>query len=229
MQNFFKTLPPAVLAILVLAGAIVLFIVSNPMHTLCDTQAEVLQQAQTGALFPQPTQVRDEKGKHNETLPPRIVAAKQKCQVGNSAGACYEYFTILKQLAVDIGKVSTECFAQMFELPNVQRALTDGVEVMARIAWGSEPPALWWNRSGWLQESELAVYCRIKNIYIRTKGQEEWENLRRAIFAKLPGEAPVVKTDPNEIVKEPKRAVQVLSEQEIMSRSIFAVRCESFL
>lgn len=229
MEQFFKTLPPAVLALIVLAGAIILFIVSNPMHTLCDTQGEVLQQSQTGPLFPQPTQVRDERGKHNQTLPPRIVAAKEKCQIGNSGGACYEYFSILKQLAVDIGKVSTECFAQMFELPNVERAFRDGVEVMTRIAWGPEPPALWWNRSGWLQESELAIFCRMKNIYIRTKGQEEWDALRQSIFAKLPGEAPVVKTDPNQIVAEPKRAIQVLSEQEILNRSIFAVRCESFL
>jgi hypothetical protein len=167
--------------------------------------------------------------KKNERLPPRIIAAKEQCQIGNSAGSCYEYFTILKNLAVDIGKSSTECFAQMFDLPNVQKAFNDGIEVMARIAWGPAPPTLWWNRSGWLQESELAVYCRIKNIYIRTRGQEAWNLLQHSVFMKLPGETPAVKTDPNQIVAEPKKAIQVLSEQEIMNRSIFAVRCESYL
>lgn len=229
MENFFRTVPPTVLALLILAGAIVLFIVANPMHTLCDTQGEVLQEAQKGNLFASQVAIVKEGVTRKEKVPPRIVAAKQSCQVGNSAGSCYEYFTILKSIAVDIGKVSSECYAQMFELPDVQKALTDGVEVMARIAWGPEPPALWWNRKGWLQDSELAVFCRIKNIYIRAHGQEGWDELRKSVFSKFPGEPPVPKTDPNQSVAEPKKAVQVMNEQEIMSRSIFAVRCESFL
>ena len=212
-------------------GLVVIFL-NKPLHTICDTQGEVLLESQTGNLFPSQVAITDKGINRKERVPPRIVAAKQACQVGNSAGSCYEYFTILKSVATDIGKASSECYVQLLEtpeMPEVRKALTDGVEVMARIAWGSEPPGLWWNRSGWLQDSELAVFCRIKNVYSRAYGQEGWDQLRKAIFTKFPGEAPVVTTEPNQSIKEPKKATDVFTEQEIMSRSIFSVRCESFL
>lgn len=224
MENFINSMPKPVLALLILGGAIVFFLFAQPMHTICDTQIEALRHTQNGKIFPATVKVKTK----NQKIPPKLAQAKETCQLGNSAGSCFEYFNLLKELAVDIGNGASECTTQLFEVAEVNRALVDGVEVMARIAWGAQTPELSWNRSGWMQESELAIYCRIKNIYVRAQGQEAWVSLQRSIMLKLPGEPMPIETDPNKAVAEPKKALQMMKEEEVFSRSIFAVRCEAY-
>ncbi len=225
MEDFIKSIPPPLLAILVLIGAVVFFMLANPPHTICDTELEVLQESQKGNIFPRVVSVKNV----NQNIPAQISRAKEACQLGNSAGSCYEYFQALKGLAVDIGKASTECTPLMFEIPEVKRALTDGVELMVRLAWGNQPPEPGYARFNWLQETEIAIFCRIKNIYIRGVSDEAWVALRRSIYGKLPGEVLVQKSDPGQITSEARKAPQMMGEQQIWERSLFSVRCESYL
>lgn len=225
MENFINSLPKPMLVLLVLIAAVAFFMIANPMHTICDTQLEVFKEAQKGNVFQNTVTVKGAKQK----VPAGLAKAKEACQVGNSPGSCYTYFTNLRSIAVDIGKASSECTPVMFEVPEVSRALTDGIEVMARIAWGSQPPDEGFARFNWLQESELAVFCRLKNVYVRAAGEEKWDQLRKMIFQKLPGEAVSPQVDPNHPVMTPKPATQVFSEQELWNRSIFSIRCESYL
>jgi hypothetical protein len=101
---------------------------------------------------------------------------------------------------------------------------------MARIAWGGFPPeAGSMQRYAWLQESEISTFCRIKAVYIKGVGEEGFEELRKIIFTKLPGETPPLEATPGEGVEpETKLANETLSEQDIFNRSLFSVRCESF-
>lgn len=225
MENFFNSLPKPLLVLIVLAGAVVFFILASPMHTVCDTQLEVLKEAQKGNIFPTVVKVQGT----NQKIPAGIIKAKEACQIGNSAGSCYLYFSSLRSVAVDIGKASSECAPMMFATEEVKLALTDGVEVMARIAWGTQPPEEGFARFNWLQESEVAVFCRLKNIYVRAVGAEGWEGLRRKIYKKLPGEPPAPQADPGQAAVEPKSAAVMMGEQDIWNRSIFSVRCESYL
>jgi hypothetical protein len=225
MEDFIKSIPKPLLALIVLILGVGFFMLNSPPHTICDTQLEVFRESQKGKLFPLAVQVQ----RKQETLPAQITKAKEACQVGNSAGSCYEYFSALKDIAVDIGKASSQCTPEMFQVPEVQRALRDGVEVMARIAWGSQPPDPGFARLGWFQDAEIAIFCRIKNIYIRGAGNEAWDQLRRMIYTKLPGEAPKPKTEPDQIVADPRPAPQTMAEQAIWDRSLFSVRCESYL
>lgn len=224
MEDFIKNTPKPLLALIVLVGAVVFFMLANPPHTICDTELEVLKQSQKGNIFPTVITVQ----KVQQKIPAQINQAKEACQIGNSAGSCYEYFEDLKSIAVDIGKASSQCTQQLFEVPEVRQALKDGVEVMVRIAWESQPPDPGFARFNWLQETEIAVFCRIRNIYERSVGQEAWDQLRRNIYAKLPGEAPQPKTEPDQIVAEPRPAPLTMSEQDIWNRSLFSVRCESY-
>jgi hypothetical protein len=221
MEKFFNSLPKPVLVILVLVAAIIFFMVANPPHTVCDTQVEALQESLQGTLFP------IKSGKN--MLPPNLSKAKEVCQLGNSAGSCYEYFSLLRKIAGEVAKSSSECTTKIFEVPEVQLALNNGIELMARIAWGNQPPEPGVSRFGWLQEGDLAVFCRLRGIYLRAFGEEGWTEKRLAVFAKLPGEAPPAGSDPSVITVEQKKATQVLTEQEIWNLSIFSVRCENYL
>lgn len=220
MENFINSLPKPVLAVLAILIGIVFFMVSNPPHTICDTQADSLRESQAGNIFP--TLYKKNK------IPPVLIQSKEACQAGNSAGSCYEYFAVLKKLAADISKSSSECAAQLFEINEVKLALNDGIELMVRLAWGAKAPEQGLERFGWLQESEIAIFCRLKNVFIRANGEEAWTALRRKISAKLPAEEIPFSSDPNQSMVEPKKATAVFSEEEIWSRSLFSVRCESY-
>lgn len=225
MEDIIRNLPKPLLALIVLVIAAIFFMVANPPHTICDTQSEVFKEAQKGNIFPNQVQVKNVKQK----IPAQINQVKEGCQLGNSAGACYDYFTALKNIAVDIGKSSSECMGTLIEIPEAKKAIVDGIEVMARLAWGHQPPELGPSRFGWLQDSEVAVFCRLKNIYIRGVGEDSWTQLRRNVYSKLPGENIIRTDEPEQIVKEPKAATAVMTEEDIWARSLFSARCESYL
>lgn len=220
MENFINSLPKPVLAILAIIIGIFVFMIISPPHTVCDTQQETFKELQKGNLFP--TEVKKNK------IPPAIARAKEACQLGNSAGSCYEYFMVLKKIADDIGKSSSECTSQIFNVAEVKSALNDGIELMVRLAWGIKPPEPGLERFGWMQEAEIAIFCRLKNIYLRANGEEAWVALRKKVSEKLPGEEIPLSGDPSQVTVEPRKATEVLSEQDIWNRSLFSVRCEAF-
>jgi hypothetical protein len=221
MENFINSLPKPVLAFLAIVIAIVVFWLANPPHTVCDTQVEVLQESLKGTLF-------SSEMKKNK-IPATLSKAKEVCQLGNSAGSCYEYFSSLKKIAAEVSKASSECTGTLYEVPEVAASLNDGIEVMARIAWGNQPPEPGYARFGWLQEGDLAVFCRLRGVYVRALGEEAWTAFRQKIFTKLPGEAPPAGSDPTQLAVEQKPATAVMSEQDVWNLSIFSVRCENFL
>jgi hypothetical protein len=220
MEKFIESLPRPVLAVLAILVGIVVIMLINPPHTVCDTQEAAFRESQKGNLFQ--TEVNKKK------IPGSLVRAKEACQLGNSAGSCYEYFTSLRSVSNSIGKGSAECMTQLFDIKDVSAVMNDGVELMARLAWGTKPPEPGLERFGWMQEAELAIFCRLKNTYVRAKGDEAWTELRKKVFAKLPGEESVVSSDPSVAAATPKSATIVLQEQDIWNRSIFSVRCENY-
>jgi hypothetical protein len=220
MEKFINSLPKPVLAFLAILLGIGFFMMWSPPHTVCDTQEEAMREALKGQLFP--TQMK------KNTIPPSIVREKESCQLGNSAGSCYEYFTTLKSIASVIGKASSECTTNLYNAKEVAPAMNDGIELMVRLAWGVKPPEVGPERFGWLQEAEIATFCRLKNIYVRANGEEAWTALRQKIAAKLPGEDVPPPTDPTQAVVEPRKATVMMSEMDIWNRSLFSVRCEVF-
>lgn len=220
MDDFLNSLPKPVLVFGALVVAIGVIMLINPPHTVCDTQLASFKEAQKGNIFPS----KEKKS----VIPPTISRAKEACQLGNSAGACYEYFQSLRSIADGISKASNECAAQLYGVTEVRTALNDGIELMVRLAWGLKPPEPTLERFGWLQESELSTFCRLRNVYVRANGEQAWVELRRRVFAKLPGEEIPLALEPDQIAVEPKKAVTMMTEENIWNRSLFSVRCEVF-
>lgn len=222
MDKFINSLPKPVLAIGAIAIGIVVFMLISPPHTVCDTQAETLKESLKGVLFPNVV--------NKKKIPATLARTKEACQLGNSPGSCYEYFSDLKRIADEVAKASTQCTQQLYNLPEVAAAMNDGIELMVRLAWGTQPPDVGFARFGWMQEAEIATFCRLKSLYLRAHGETAWTAVRGKIFAKLPGEPPKMGADdPSLMMAEPKRAVAIMSEKDIWDRSLFSVRCESFL
>ncbi len=220
MEKFLDSLPKPVLALLAIIVGIIVIMLINPPHTVCDTQEAAFRESQAGNLFA--TEFEKKK------IPPTLVKAKESCQLGNSAGSCYEYFTSLRQIAIGVGKGSSECVGQLYGIAEVTQALNDGLELMVRLAWGVKPPEPGMERFNWMQEAEIAIFCRLKSTYVRANGEEAWTQFRNKVYPKLPGEAPVEASDPTVSAAGMKPANLVFTEQGLWNRSLFSVRCDSY-
>jgi hypothetical protein len=220
MDNIINSLPKPILVFLVLSGVVAFFFIFDPPHTVCDTEEAAFREKLIGQIFP--TVIKKNK------IPPVLTRTKEACQLGNSPGSCYEYFMVLKKVIDGVGKATSECTLQLFEMSEVKATLNDGVEMMVRLAWGVKPPEPNLDRFGWLQESELALFCRMKNVYIRSVGEEGWSELRQKLFTKLPGEEIPLPSDPSKAMAEPRKANTLFSEPDMFRRSLFSVKCDAF-
>ncbi|QDK46501.1 MULTISPECIES: hypothetical protein [unclassified Bdellovibrio] len=221
MEKFLNSLPKPVLVLGALIIGIAVVIGFQPPHTVCDTEEEALHDVLKGKLFA--TQVK------KITTPPSILREKEACQLGNSAGSCYEYFSTLKAIADAVSKSSSKCAKQLYDVKEVTVALNNGIELMARLAWGVKPPEPGsMERFGWLTDAEIATFCRLKSTFIRANGEEAWTELRNAVSAKLPGEEVPQTPEGTIATVTPRKASAVLTEVDIWNRSLFSVRCEVF-
>jgi hypothetical protein len=222
MEKFFESLPKPAVAVLAIAAALIFFALYDPPHSICDVQSQNLKEELKGQVFP----VVVNKNK----MPPLLSQAQESCQMGNSAGSCFEYFSTLKKMAKSIQNYSSECKAELASIPEIKVAMKEGVTLMAKIAWGAHPPEVGPGRFGWFQESELALFCRLKDVHVQGFGEDSWNELRLAIFKELPGELPpgAPSTGTAALETEPPRASATLSEKDMWVRSVFSTRCENY-
>ncbi|WP_413288664.1 hypothetical protein [Bdellovibrio sp. HCB337] len=220
MENFFKSLPKPVLAILVILAVLIFFMFNDPPHTVCQVQADNLKESMKGQLFS--TVI------NKNNYPPIIARAQEACQLGNSSGSCLEYFGILRKAAREIKGYSSDCRGDLINIPEVRKGFTDGVILLAKMAWGSRAPEPGMARFGWLQESELGLFCLIKDVYSQGLGDEAWNGLRASIFQELPGELRAGSLGSSQVGQEPPKAMLTMEEKDIWARSLFSVRCENY-
>lgn len=226
LEEFSKKLPAPVMAACVLFIAILGFFVVRPLHTICNTQRDALEESQRGVLFPQKVGKR--------TYPGKIQPAMESCRLGNSSGACYEYFNILRRVALKIKDGASECAADILDLSidkyakmeryesyqdgdkerqalssvefraeKLSKVLEEGLEMMVVKAWGEAPPEPGPLRFGWMQESELAVFCHIQDVVRRSRSPESYQELQMAILKKLPGEKRTMPASPGYFRRPP--------------------------
>jgi hypothetical protein len=198
-----EKIPRPFLVFLVLAIGVLLFFFIREPHTVCQSQLEVLKESQAGALFP---------GKAGSALggrAPRYQRLLEDCRQGNGPGACFEYFTLLRNLIRDLNGSPRECLGPFGEANEIKRALFEGAQVMVLIAWGEKPPEEGVHRFSWLEASDISLFCSLKEMIGRIYGENGWEQFRLKTQTKMPG-------------------VKSLSPEQIWVRSLFSVRCEQF-
>jgi len=203
-----------------LIGVALIFLIQEP-HTVCTSQLEVLKEAQAGQIFPRKTEKSE-----RPAIFPRLI---ENCKIGNSPGACYELFTLLRKLARDLNGSPQECLVPFGEVDEVKRALVQGTRLMIQLAWGDRPPeAGAASRFGWLEAPDLALFCQLKTTFLRLYGTEGWEEFRLATPTKLPGEEQVLEGGKCLNCDHLKMASDVFSPEEVWVRSLFSLRCDQY-
>lgn len=212
-MSFFQNLPKPVLVLGILILGTIFFIVMSPPHSVCDSQSTLFKDLQKGFLFPNQVKKPKSKGKA-QTLQPKYPLLLENCRIGNNAGACYELFSSMRKVLKDVDNAPSECAGAIGDIKEVKSAVNQVGELMVRIAWGASPPALGLDRFGWLDTLELSFFCQLKSTYVKSYGEEAWEQFRKKVAMKLPG------------AYEDKKAL--LSEEEIWGKSIFSIRCDQY-
>lgn len=220
--------PRVILVPLVIIIGIIALVMSQEPHSPCDSQKELFLESQAGYIF------RATKGRDRAPQYRRFLAI---CREGASPGACYELFALVRKTLRDLRASPLNCAEQFRELPELQRALADTLEILVVMGWGNQPPEPGASKYSWLETSDLALFCQLRQSYIHFFGQEEFDSLRTRIQAVLPGEPLVIGKDGKcqnciDQDKNPdtrrQMATEVLSSDDIWYRSVFSVRCDQY-
>lgn len=213
-------IPRPLLVFLVLSIGIALFFVIQKPQSVCTSQLVIFQESQQGQIFP-----RQGKTSLRPAIYPRLI---ENCKVGNAPGACYELFNLLRKLVRDLNGSPNECLIPFGEVDEVKRALYQGTRLIVQAAWGERPPDQGISKFGWMETSDLALFCQLKDVMIKIYGEPEWEIFRLATHHELPGEAQIIKDGTCLNCDQIKKAADVLSAEDIWVRSLFSLRCEQF-
>lgn len=210
---------PILVAVVLVIGVLSLFLIQEP-HSVCTNQIQVFKESQAGFIFPK--QIK------KSTRPPLFSRMVENCKIGNSPGSCLELFSGMRKMLRDMGASSQECFVKYADVPEVDQALKKSLDLMVRLAWGHRSPDATMEKFGWLESSDLALYCQLKRTVVSVYGEQEYERLRLQIQNKLPGEPEVIEDGVCMNCEVRKTAPQVLTKEDIWVKSLFSLRCDQF-
>ncbi len=180
LKNLYK-LPKALIAFLVIGAGIAFIIFSDPPNTFCDAQIEHFKKIQTGFLYKNPKDFRQEKSAFKRK--------KDLCEKESAPGICYEYFAYIQRLLKDFHVLSHECAPLIYSTAEVKKALAEAITLMTALAWREEVLTGRVSKYNWLSKADLFLFCDIQRKYILFYGDKNYNLLEDKILALLPVEA----------------------------------------
>ncbi len=183
MNNFFSKLSQPVLVTLCLVGGVLLIVLMDPPHNICTSQMEVFREDIGQYLF-----VDKAKGQKLGGMP-RSGFQKdiQYCRNSNSTGGCYEFFFNFRDILRSFRLVSNECKRGIGQVKELKDAFWETIELMVRIAWGDKPPRGIGEKYGWMDASDMSLFCNIKRINQKLYSEKQWVDFRERMMKELPG------------------------------------------
>lgn len=177
-MRLFSLLPKGLIAFLAIAAGMAFIILSEPPHTICDSQLEVFRAAQKSFLFLDPKKKTMKTTKFNEL--------RDHCKLTNNPGGCYELFQEMKIMLRDLDAVPSDCAEVVGQVPEVKNALWKTTELMVELGWGEKPPSTYYQKFGWLDKSDISLFCQLKSRINRVYGEQAWISFRERMFTSLP-------------------------------------------
>ena len=200
MDQFLARFPTWFVALVILGGALIFIYFANPPKTVCDIQIEQFEKTQKEFLFPV----------QGAAVVRRAMVEEQMdgCLVGNTPGSCLEFFNRTSKMLQSLDLISNECQSQALESPTL-KYMWRIMKVMVQVAWGDKPPVNLYVRQGFLDASDLSIFCRLKIKTQRLFGTEQFNEQQTQMVSKLPG-------------------ANKLNPRDAWEKSIFSIPCNQY-
>jgi len=230
LDEVISKIPKPVLVFVVLFLALIFIIQQNPLSDGCAVEVENFNMNTKGVL----SGYRDSKKRVHF---PQINFLKERCSEGNSQGACFDYLKSLRTVTDSLKLTSEKCYPDLIESSTeLIKQLKDGVKVMALVAWGEYPPTSLSQRLGWLTESDVYTFCRMKNTITKLIPNEEFLAFRNTVYREFPDRwTENISLEKRAEMPRP-RALKgttnpngTLIEKDLYERSLFSLRCDLYL
>ena len=233
LNQVIQKVPRPLLVLGVLIIAIILFVVNDPLRDECEVQGSLFEKKMKGLLSVSQV-VKD--GKKLRQFP-EIEYWKERCKEGNSIGSCSDYFDGLKTMVKEWRVVSDKCqlsYSEQHE--KFSNVISQGLQIMALVAWGEKPPAGPAERIGWLTQSHLQTFCYLRRTFILIGGDENYEALKTKVYREYPDNWPEATSAEDRLPENRPRALKAASNptgslklDELYSRSLFSIRCDMYM
>ncbi|MBK9294967.1 MAG: hypothetical protein IPM57_11110 [Oligoflexia bacterium] len=146
---------------------LVLIMILNPPHTVCDSKIEVYSELIKKQIKP-------------------YSKAMALCKEHTELGGCLQFFEVAAKLNNYLDDVGPQCREKLKSNTLTQQWLNGSIEMMVRAAWGSVPPTSSSNKQGWLQLSQMAFFCKLKKALVESFGEGAWVDMVNYLLNDLP-------------------------------------------
>ncbi len=194
-------LPRAVLVTLVLAIGIVFIVLSDPPKNVCDAQVDAFTKSTAKWL------AIDSKDRFQTRT--KIEQWMSTCQTTGDTGGCFPLFEGVRQVLRVKNSVSPQCFGKLGEQSAFSKMIWQTLDLMGRLAWGAKPPLSSAVKTGFLDASDISLFCALQEAATDIYGRNQYQAFLQPYFADLPG-------------------ASSLSRQDAWDKMIFSVNCQAY-
>ncbi|MFZ3231927.1 MAG: hypothetical protein WA160_17095 [Pseudobdellovibrio sp.] len=250
LSQFISKIPKPILVLGVLFLALLAIVLLNPMRDECEIKTNLFLKQMAGVI--NSVRVKSKQGAQEQTKGiiqfAQISYWKDRCQQGNSIGACEDYFNGLKKIVTALIVLPEQCQIKLIEKNELfLKYLSDGIQIMSLVAWGEKPPAGAAERAGWLTEVDLRTFCGLQKEFLMLAGDDELQALKDRVYHQYPEarsdklmQEIEKKSDEkmDESLRDPVnrplalKTVQnpagTLEKKQIFERSLFSIRCDLY-
>jgi hypothetical protein len=234
LNQVIQKIPKPLLVLGVIILSIGFFVYNDPLRDECEVQNTLFEKKMLGlTITEQKKNYQGRKLKHF----PQLEYWKNRCKEGNSIGSCNDYFTGLRTLIQELRVVNDKCqikFSQQNE--GFSFIISEGLQIMALVAWGDKPPGGPGERLGWLTTTHLQTFCYLKRTFILISDEQTYEALKAKVYREYPDNWPESAIAEDRIDEKRPRAFKTMTNpngslkaDEIYSRSLFSVRCDLYM
>ncbi|MCB0356462.1 MAG: hypothetical protein KDD40_05615 [Bdellovibrionales bacterium] len=178
LDNFIAKFPRGLVAFVVISIGILFIVLNDPPKTLCDAEVEIFKKDHRHFLAPN--------AKSTQKLS-QFTIQKETCKRANGPGGCYELFTQIRKIIDSIEGAPNDCRKSIGEIPLVKSALWQTARLFVHLAWGGQPPSSAYEKVGWLDYSDIHLFCRLQDRMKEIYGANSWGSLQEEMFSQLPG------------------------------------------
>lgn len=217
MEQFLNSIPkPLLIAVAIIVGVVVIVGI-NPQYTKCHAQTEIFEKNLRQDLY----------GRQGQQMgfSPKLSGQISSCKQGNGPGGCFELFATLRKVLRELNKFPESCHEELAGKAEIRGAIETPMGLMVQVAWGEQPPEGPEQRYRWFEAADVALFCNLRETYIRLWGEEMFMAFRAGVQSTLPGEAPTFEKGLCTNCEFRKKASQLLTPDEIWKRSLFSSPC----